>query len=266
MTSADPAKKTVSGWGRFVASAVVATVLVIASILIVGPRTVMGSVGAAVVMILFWPVLFCAFGLVFGAIASLLAAGDAGAEEMAEAGIVGGGWYYSRLISVRNPYFWGALLGAAVAVGALHVYVVKLIEPKELLAREHVKAIAHLLEEHHRKTGHFPQAKSEYLHEALDLPSTALWRGQPLEDPWGRPLIYRRACDAYSESFRVASTGWNGWSELSGSIGDDIVEKRTVFDKSAVTKEVLKTGTKKTIEYLKRKFKANHTDASPDRN
>lgn len=256
MCNAAVGKKSVSGRIKFLVGVGSACLLAIGSVWVLGPRTVVGSVGTAVLLILFWPVVLFLFGLIVGLVASLLAGDDAGVGEVAEAGIMGGWRYYSYLMSVRNPYFWGGLVGAALAVAFVYLYVVKFVEPKEFEARKQVKAIAAILEEHRRQTGCFPTAKGKYLHEALDIPSTGHWQGRPLVDPWGRPLMYEREGDTYAEYFRVTCTGWDGRRDVAPSKGDDIAEEGTGVDKGALTKELLRLGKEKTINYLKNRLKA----------
>ena len=256
MREAAAAEKSLSGRFKFLIALVSVTLLATGSIWVLGPRTVIGSVGTVVLIVLFWPVVLFTFGLIVGLVASLLSGDDAGVGEVADAGIIGGARYYSYLVSVRNPYFWGGLVGATLAVAFVYLYVVKFVEPKEVEARKQVKAIAAMLKERRRKTGCFPSARGKYLYEALDIPSTGLWQGRLLVDPWGRPLMYERKGDTYAEFFRVTCTGWDGRREVAPFKGDDIAEEGTGIDKGALKKELLKFGKEKAINYLKDKLKA----------
>jgi hypothetical protein len=248
-------RRSFSGYTKFVASVFMATALIALIVRLVGPRTVMNSVGMVVVLILFWPLVVAAFGLIVGLVSSLLAGEDAGASEAVELGVLAGAWYYTRLLSLHNPFFWGAIMGAALSVGTLYVYVEKMVVPQEKLVRRQLRDVAAAVKNHHRETGRFPKAAGKYLHEALGLPANERWAGHELVDPWGNPLLYHRTSDEYSESFSITSTGWNGWRDDDIGTSDDIVEKGTVISKGAVGKKLLKVGKEKIVDYVKKKLK-----------
>lgn len=257
--------RSLPGWSTFLIAMFLATAIILIILRLVGPRVALSSAGTVVALILCWPVLVVVGGLILGLVASLLAGDDVGAGEAAELGVRGGYWYYKRLWSFKSPFFWGGILGASLSLVTLSVYIEKAIVPQESVARKQVRDVALEIRKHRQETGHFPEARGKTLHETLGLKASDKWKGNHLIDVWGNPLLYERKSDRYSEHFRITSLGWNGRRDSHSRTGDDIVQEGTAVSAGALTDQLLETGKRKLIDYVKKKLKTDERSVPSDR-
>lgn len=243
-----------SGRTQFIVAALGSLLIVSLAAWFLGPQFVMGSLAIIILLIVAWPLLFIVFGLIAGVILGIMAQ-QGGAEELADAGMRGGFWYYPKLFTFKNPAFWGGLLGTVIAVALLYGYWQTAIVRKEAMTKRQLAAIAKDLETHRTENGTYPTGEGQYLHEALGLTPDKRWKSHALIDPWNRPYHYTRVDEEISESFRVTSAGWNG--RLDSFQGDDVSVDGTAIKKAAAAKKLIKAGAKKAWELIKKKDEHN---------
>ena len=237
-----PPRRRGTGWWKFAASFLVAGTIVLLAASLIGLKTATQSIGLVVLLIVLWPVLLTVGLLMFTLIVSLIAQDDAGAGEAVEIGVHAGVWYFSKLATVRSPWFWGSLLGACLTVGGMYYYVRHEIDLKEEATKKQVALLADEIRAFEKRNQRFPEQER--------LTSGGTWEGHSLVDAWNRPLVYFRIPTETGEYFRIASVGWNGKPELQG--GDDIAEEGTAVRGAAVGKTLLKAAKKKLIKMFRK--------------